>query len=218
MVMMKVTIIRHGKIPSNIKRLYAGCRTDEPLTEEGRAELQCVLGSRDADTSRVMLFVSPMIRAGESAEIMFPGLEQHVVSDLREMDFGIFEGRNHDEMMADEPFYKEWFDSGCTLAIPGGESMQSFTDRSMEGFRRAVKQATCSAGEDKHIDEIYIVAHGGTLMSVMSTLTGGGYYDFYSLNGCGYTIDLEVDDAGNIVAAGAYDRFCGGLHSGPSGR
>lgn len=212
---MKATIIRHGKIPSNIRRVYAGCKTDEHLAEEGRAELQEVLSIKDADASGIMLFVSPMIRAGESAEIMFPGFDQTVIPELREMDFGIFEGRNHDEMMADLPFYKEWFDSGSTLKIPEGESKDSFTERSMDGFRKAVRIAVEA---DPDISEIFIVAHGGTLMSVMSTLTGEGYYDFYSGNGCGYTIDLEVDDAGNIIAAGAYDRFSGGLCAGSADR
>lgn len=212
---MKATIIRHGKIPSNIRRVYAGCKTDEHLAEEGRAELQEVLSNNDADASGIMLFVSPMIRAGESAEIMFPGFDQTVIDELREMDFGIFEGRNHDELMADLPFYKEWFDSGSTLKIPKGESKDSFTERSMEGFRKAVRIA---AQAEPAVSEIYIVAHGGTLMSVMSTLTGEGYYDFYSGNGCGYTIDLEVDDAGNIIAAGAYDRFSGGLCAGSADR
>ncbi len=216
---MKATIIRHGKIPSNIRRVYAGCKTDEHLADEGRAELQEVLSSCDADASGIMLFVSPMLRAAESAEIMFPGFEQTVIPELREMDLGIFEGRSHDEMMVDLPFYKEWFDSGSTLKIPEGESKDSFTERSMEGFRKAVRIAAgMSDRTPGGISEIYIVAHGGTLMSVMSSLTGEGYYDFYSGNGCGYTIDLEVDDAGNIIAAGAYDRFSGGLCAGSADR
>jgi hypothetical protein len=58
-------------------------------------------------------------------------------------------------------------------------------------------------------DQLVIVAHGGTVMSVMQSLFGGNFYDYYTGNGDGYTFELEVDDAGDITAAGTYDRFCG---------
>ena len=196
---MKVTIIRHGRTQGNTERRYIGGRTDEPLSGEGRAELS------EITDSDVRLFVSPMKRARETAEILFPGAHPVVISELREMDFGVFEGKNYSELDGN-PDYQAWIDSGGAMQIPGGESMESFRKRSTEGLRKA---AALSPQES----EIYIIAHGGTVMAVMSALTGEDYYDFYSGNGCGFTIDLEVDDAGNIISAGTYDRFCGGVRT-----
>ena len=199
---MTCYLIRHGKTQSNIERRYSGCNTDESLSPEYTDDLKPA-----GPCAGHMLFISPMKRTAETAEIMFPGMEAEVIRDLREMDFGIFEGKNHSELDGD-PDYQEWIDSMGMSSIPEGECLDCFRERTMNGFRKAV----CIAAV-RNVPVIYIVAHGGTVMSVMSSLFGGNYYDYYSDNGQGYVLELEVDDAGNIVAAGAYDRFCGGIRA-----
>ena len=67
---------------------------------------------------------------------------------------------------------------------------------------------------EKRAETMYIVAHGGTAMALMSWLTGEDYYTFNLPNGAGYEIELETDDGGNVLAATAYDRFFGGLCDG----
>ena len=196
---MKVIIIRHGKTQSNIERRYMGCRTDEDLLETEKLSLQdpCI-----ADDD-ILIISSPMKRSLQTAHIFFPGKEVLVADDLREMDFGIFEGKNYMDLSGD-PDYQAWVDSGCTSRIPGGESMDSFIKRTMTGFREAVRTAI-----DKRAATLCIVAHGGSIMSVMYSLFGGNYYDYYTQNGDGYIFRLEVDDAGDFAAAGTYDSFCG---------
>ena len=196
---MKVIILRHGKTQSNIERRYMGCRTDEDLLETEKLSLQdpCIA---DDDC---LIISSPMKRSLQTAHIFFPGKEVLVADDLREMDFGIFEGKNYMDLSGD-PDYQAWVDSGCTSRIPGGESMDSFIKRTMTGFREAVRTAI-----DKRAATLCIVAHGGSIMSVMYSLFGGNYYDYYTQNGDGYIFRLEVDDAGDFAAAGTYDSFCG---------
>lgn len=196
---MKVIIIRHGKTQSNIERRYMGCRTDEDLLETEESSLQDP-GIADDD---LLIISSPMKRSLQTAHIFFPGKEVLVADDLREMDFGIFEGKNYMDLSGD-PDYQAWVDSGCTSRIPGGESMDSFIQRTMTGFREAVRTAI-----DKRAATLCIVAHGGSIMSVMYSLFGGNYYDYYTQNGDGYIFRLEVDDAGDFAAAGTYDSFCG---------
>ena len=196
---MKVIIIRHGKTQSNIERRYMGCRTDEDLLETEKLSLQDP-GIADDDC---LIISSPMKRSLQTAHIFFPGKEVLVADDLREMDFGIFEGKNYMDLSGD-PDYQAWVDSGCTSRIPGGESMDSFIKRTMTGFREAVRTAI-----DKRAATLCIVAHGGSIMSVMYSLFGGNYYDYYTQNGDGYIFRLEVDDAGDFAAAGTYDSFCG---------
>lgn len=196
---MKVIILRHGKTQSNIERRYMGCRTDEDLLETEKLSLQDP-GIADDD---ILIISSPMKRSLQTAHIFFPGKEVLVADDLREMDFGIFEGKNYMDLSGD-PDYQAWVDSGCTSRIPGGESMDSFIKRTMTGFREAVRTAI-----DKRAATLCIVAHGGSIMSVMYSLFGGNYYDYYTQNGDGYIFRLEVDDAGDFAAAGTYDSFCG---------
>ena len=200
---MRVVLIRHGKTTGNIERRYSGCRTDDPLAEEGIAALCRITVDENS-----LLFVSPMKRAKETAEILFPELEQRIEHDVREMDFGRFDGKTHAELDGD-PDYQAWIDSGGTAQIPEGESMLSFRDRTMECFRRIIREATADGARPV----VYIVAHGGTIMALMNSLTGIQYYSFLVDNGTGFDLDLEVDDAGNIVAVRSYGSFYSGIRS-----
>ncbi len=221
---MRVLLIRHGRTQGNTERRYVGARTDEGLSAEGRAELNVfgcaeeVFGSADDAPGKVLVVTSPMKRAIETAEIMFPWASDHItVDELRETDFGIFEGKTYEELSSDPErrgAYQAWIDSGGLDKIPGGESMEEARERSLAGFRKAVTAAreagrSESDGAATCEGSLIITAHGGTVMSVMSSLFGGDYYDYYTGNGDGYIFGLEVDDAGDITAAGTYDRFCG---------
>jgi alpha-ribazole phosphatase len=166
-----------------------------------------------------------MKRALETAEIMIPGITAGseeingdltgikflTIDELHETDFGIFEGRTYEELNADpdtRDAYQAWIDSGGTMKIPDGESLEESQARSLEGFHKAVQKARTAGA-----NQLIIVAHGGTVMSVMQSIFGGNYYDYYTGNGDGYTFELEVDDAGDITAAGTYDRFCGRIRA-----
>ncbi len=204
---MKCYLIRHGQTMGNVLLNFNGCRTNEPLTEDGRAALRKI----DDVPEGAVLFASPLKRAIETASIMLPGHKPTVIEDLREMDFGYFEGKNH-KMLEGDPGYQEWLDSGGASKVPGGESIAEFQERVVGAFREAVSRAVSQGA-----DSMYIVAHGGTLMAVMNMLTGESYYEFNAPNGAGYCIDLEVDDGCKNISADTYDRFCGGLSDGPDG-
>ena len=79
------------------------------------------------------VFVSPMLRCRQTAEILFPQIPQIEIDPWREMDFGEFEGRNYAQLNGD-PRYQAWIDSGGTLAFPGGESREAFIARCVDGM------------------------------------------------------------------------------------
>ena len=152
-----------------------------------------------------------MKRAVETAAIMFPDKEPVIIDDLREMDFGVFEGKNH-SMLDGDPDYQAWLDSGGRMRVPGGESIADVAERSVKALARAVSEA----GE-RGADTVCIVAHGGLFMAMMSALTGEDALRFNPPNGAGYIVELETDDAGNVTSATSYDRFIGGLRDGSGG-
>ncbi len=201
---MRLYLLRHGITEGNKDRKFNGCRTDDPLSQEGRDALKAIEGMPDD----VFIVSSPMKRAKETAGIFFPDADPLIIDDLREMDFGIFEGKNH-AMLDGDPAYQAWLDSGGEGNIPGGETITEFGRRIMRGLGEAVRAAT-----SKGADTLCIVAHGGTIMAGMSGLTGEEYLSFNTPNGAGYIIELETDDAGNVTAATTYDRFYGGLRAG----
>ena len=87
--MAELILIRHGKTAGNLLGRYIGSRTDEPLCDEGREGLE---GKKLPEVER--LYVSPMKRCVETAEILWPGFDRkkmQKVTDLRECDFGDFE-------------------------------------------------------------------------------------------------------------------------------
>lgn len=179
--MLKLWLIRHGMTEGNSHQRYIGV-TDEPLCEEGQKLLE-----KFAYPKVQALFVSPLKRCRETAEMLFPGEEQRVVELLAECDFGEFENKNYKEL-ADNPHYQEWVDSNGTLPFPGGESKEECADRNLRGFEEVLK--VC---REKGITEAALVVHGGTIMNIMEAyaLPKKAFYEWHVGNGCGYQVELE---------------------------
>ena len=190
---MILYLIRHGMTAGNQKKRYIGT-TDEPLCHEGRALLTRILESHRYPCPD-FLYCSPMLRCRETAEILFPGKEQHLISDFRECDFGAFENQNYMELAGNEA-YQKWIDSNGQLPFPGGESREEFQERSIQAFYQLEKELEQAQAEDKITA---IVAHGGTIMSILEAVgvPAGSYYDFQAGKGEGYR--LEQTAAGGFT-------------------
>lgn len=175
---MRVCLLRHGETAWNAQGRYLG-RTDLPLTPAGRAALG------PAGFTPALVYVSPLRRTAETAEILFPGAEQSAVPDFREMDFGVFEGRSWRDMEDFAP-YREWVDSGCRSPVPGGESMERFCQRTCAAFE-ALMDREAEAGEPL----LAIVAHGGTQMAVLErfALPRRDYFSWRGPLGGGFVLD-----------------------------
>ena len=178
MIIMDIRLIRHGMTEGNRYQRYIGI-TDEPLCEEGRLVLQ-----KSADIPQPdLLFVSPMLRCRQTAQILFPNVKQTVLQELAEMNFGIFENRSWKEGLSKSPEYQKWLDSDCEDPIPGGESKQEFTQRCIRGFERALQITLAEDGRSA-----VFVVHGGTIMAILSRFAEQkrGYYEWHTPNGHGF--------------------------------
>lgn len=175
---MTIWLVRHGRTRFNDERRYQG-RLDVPLSPAGAAELLC------ADFSPDTVYVSPLRRAQQTADVVFPHARKIVVPDFAEMDFGAFEGRTADEM-ADDPAYRAWVDGGAVDPCPGGESFTTFFDRVNAAFGALL--------DDCKEETLVIVAHGGTLCALMAryALPERDYFDWMCPNGCGYRLDGDA--------------------------
>ncbi len=194
---MKLVLVRHGKTLSNKEHRYLG-KTDEGLSEEGIIDLQNgkAMGIYpDVD----YLFSSPMKRCLETASIIYPQKDPIIILDWQEMDFGEFEGKNHLDLNGDKR-YREWIDSNGTLPFPGGESREDFFMRCKKGLYEMYEHIISEEnyGENTvHICDqmtIGLIVHGGTIMSLLSNLYGGDYYDYHISNGKGYVCNLAYKD------------------------
>ena len=131
---MKWILIRHGQTQGNREHRYIGCRTDEPLCPEGIAQLQ---NRHYPPVSRV--FVSPMRRCVETANLLYPGVPQTIIGSFRECDFGDFENKNYAELNG-RADYQAWIDSGGELPFPHGESRAQFAARCVTAFEQIRQQ------------------------------------------------------------------------------
>ncbi|MDD4571414.1 MAG: histidine phosphatase family protein [Clostridia bacterium] len=179
---MEVILLRHAQTAGNLKGCYIG-RTDEPLSETGIGDLQ----KKGVFNKVAHVFVSPMRRAVETANLLFPKAEFTVCEGLREMDFGVFEGRSPKEMKNDDN-YRTWVDGGCIECCPNGESVDTFTERTCAAFDEAVRKTI----EHKE-KSLIVVAHGGSIMSIMSCYAKPHrpYFEWHVQNCGGYRAVLD---------------------------
>ena len=101
-------LIRHGLTRGNLDGLYVGGGTDLPLCDEGRAQLE-ELRSRFEYPQPSLVFTSPLLRATQTADILFPTARKLAIDQLREAGFGVFEGRKVNELVH-EPEFARWMD------------------------------------------------------------------------------------------------------------
>lgn len=206
-------LVRHGATRGNLRRAYVGRGTDEPLSGQGMAQAsqasaalaKLLAGRGMAAPSRV--YVSPMLRARQTASAMLPTASQVVVDDLAEMDFGAFEGRTADEM-ADDARYRSWVEGMCEGACPEGESRASFCERSCRAFLDVLHEARDERpGEGARVVPLFV--HGGTIMAVMERFgrPARDYYAWHVPNCGGYLArvrwDGEVPELVDPVELGA---------------
>lgn len=183
---MKIYFIRHGQTKGNREGRYVG-KTDEPLLEEARAQLLEESLSLGKILKPDILYVSPMLRCRETAGILFPGKEQHIVEAFRECDFGEFEYRNYKELNGN-PAYQRFIDSGGTCGFPGGETLKEFQERCVREFCRLIDAAWVR----KENGSMAFVVHGGTIMAILDRFSNPhkDYFTWQTGNGNGYAADL----------------------------
>ncbi|MBQ1490943.1 MAG: histidine phosphatase family protein, partial [Blautia sp.] len=154
---MRLYLIRHGATAGNLQGRYIG-RTEEPLCEEGREHL---VRQWTFPPPIRALYISPSLRCRQTASLLFPQKIPVEVEDLRECDFGLFEGKNYQEL-AGNPLYQAWIDSGGSLPFPGGESPEEVRERTLKGFygvlrreeeRREKEKRERELGEGKKEEE-----------------------------------------------------------------
>ena len=86
----KVLILRHGKTEANFEKRYIGSRTDIPLSEEGISLVEDAASHiRQVAGEDIFLVSSPMKRAVQTTEIIFPSEELLLLEGLRKSTWEI---------------------------------------------------------------------------------------------------------------------------------
>lgn len=118
-------LLRHGQTPLSVDRRFAGVG-DIELTELGSAQARAA-AQRFAGRDVALIVTSPLRRARKTAEEVarVTGAPVRVEGDLRETDFGAWEGLTFAEAHEKWPAEMTAWLADADVAPPGGES---FTD------------------------------------------------------------------------------------------
>jgi broad specificity phosphatase PhoE len=156
---LRLLLVRHGVTDWNEARRYQG-QTDTPLNDEGRRQAR-LLARTLADETVSRLYTSDLKRAAETAAILAEALGVHVESTkaLREMRFGVLEGRTWAEAYASDPEMLAAWLADRDTPPPGGETQTAFTTR-IADFLDTIRR------EDDG-QTVLLVAHGGPLKEII---------------------------------------------------
>lgn len=156
----RLSIIRHGRTDANDNGVYIG-KTDWPLSKTGVRELQDKLDELTYPKVQ-RVYSSPLKRCIQTADVIFPHKELLTVDDLRELDFGDFEGKTVDELINRDD-YKSWLRGGIDNCAPNGESLAELSLRSFKALEEIIMDMM---RED--LTNCAVITHSGVLTNMMS--------------------------------------------------
>jgi broad specificity phosphatase PhoE len=141
-----LVLVRHGSTEWSETSKHTGT-TDVPLSDTGRRQAK-LLRARLANFDFTLVLTSPLSRARETCELAGLGDHAQVEPDLRELDYGSYEGLTTDEIREQRPTWSVWRDGS-----PGGETPAEAGERA----DRVIARATEPGGD------VALFAHGHLL-------------------------------------------------------
>jgi alpha-ribazole phosphatase len=125
----QLILIRHGDLGDRCRGRYIG-RTDALLSVEGRRQA-AALTRPLARLNGALFLASPLRRTRETAEIALGAKGVFEIDDnLREIDFGRWEGMSFTEIAAADPAAVDrWAALDDAFAYPEGEGIKAFRER-----------------------------------------------------------------------------------------
>lgn len=167
--MRKVMLIRHPEIEGAKLFKYFGI-TDVALSKQGYKQAECLAGFLSHQPVKTV-YSSHLQRAKYTAQLIADkfGLSLNVTPELREIDFGRWEGNSYQEMIDDdERLYQAWLDMSPEFCFPEGESLGEFYHRVTKEYKRILADNADTQDEEL----IVIVSHGGVIKLLLADMLG----------------------------------------------
>ena len=153
---------RHGETAFNAEGRVQG-QLDIPLSKNGQQQSKALASALSLEPLDAIV-VSPLRRALETAEAIATELQLPLKIDprLAEINAGIFQGLNWDEIVIKYPNEATLWKSGDPdFVIPEGESRRTLMLRGQAAFE------TIQANNHTHVA---VIAHGGLLAATLKSL------------------------------------------------
>lgn len=161
-------IFRHGETAYNLAEIRQGCSVDLPLTQKGIAQAR-ELAEQLMGIGLECVYSRRLKRAWQTAEEVVARLQVPLLleSELREVDYGVTEGLEKNEIKANDPvLYQRWrsFDQkDFDVRFEGGESKREVMTRMLRAFEKMAQS---------EFEVIGVATHGA---AIRYFLLGLGY-------------------------------------------
>jgi broad specificity phosphatase PhoE len=142
----EVVLIRHGETEWTRSGKHTG-HTDIPLTDNGRREAEAV-GCALRGRGFALVLTSPLQRAAETCRLAGLGDGAVRLDELKEWDYGAYEGRTTKDIRKERPGWTLWRDG-----VPDGEMPPEVGAR----VDQVIAEARSAAGD------VAVFAHGHVL-------------------------------------------------------
>lgn len=183
-------LLRHGDTGAD-GRLTGS--TDLPLSEHGLDQLyQSRMLLKEKGITRVL--ASPMLRCRQTLDVVDLGISPEFLDDLREIDFGAWEGLRFSEIAGQWPEeVRAWAEWSEDFTFPRGERIGGFLERLTR-----VQQHIARAQEATTL----VVAHGGVIRHLLCSYLGiePRRYLLFDVR-YGQLASLELHSGGGILTS-----------------
>ncbi|MDH6363365.1 alpha-ribazole phosphatase [Enterococcus sp. PF1-24] len=141
---MKIYLIRHGETEYNRQHLFYGV-SDVALNQRGIEQSLLLKEKLQQLTVETPIYTSELLRTKQTADLIFPQNQHFPLAAFNEKDFGLWEGKNADEIEALYPVeWKNWLAEPFTYTSSQAESFQAFQKRVLVGWQQVLKaEKTC---------------------------------------------------------------------------
>ena len=161
--MTELLFIRHGETDHNKNRLFYG-HLDPDINQTGIDQLnKTKLKLQKFEEKIDVVFCSDLRRCRQSLEILeiSDKVKRNFTKELREINFGILEGKTYKEIEDENPHYIEQIENNWKyFKVKNGESVFELQNRIVKKIEEIIKNY-----QDK---KILVVVHGGVIQSLIS--------------------------------------------------
>ncbi len=158
--MLELWLIRHGETTWNAERRIQG-QTNTPLSDLGIRQAE-KLAERLKGLNFDQVYSSDLDRASHTAKLALESANPMFDKRLREIHFGLFEGKRHADFNSEEEeIYAYYKEDPYERRIPGGECWRDLGDRAESWLKDLPKEG-----------KVIAFSHGGTIRSALFRLIG----------------------------------------------
>jgi probable phosphoglycerate mutase len=162
--MRTLHLLRHGETELSADGTFCG-EIDAALSALGLQQAE-VAAKHLVQLDLEAIYVSPKIRARKTAEPTAKqlNLEPKVEAGLREIEYGVWDGRKETEIKENDPVtYAAWSSDPAVHAPPGGENGYAIAARAVPVVERVASS---------HEGNVLLVSHKATIRVIVCALLG----------------------------------------------